>query len=122
MRILLSTYGSRRDVDQMEAQAVEFRAHGAEVRVCAPPDKEFAELLARADVTFVPFAKSWRSWAESPSTAEERAPSVGAQDGPAPGTGARATAVAGKIRTDGASVVAKLLLDTTSGERASGSA
>lgn len=76
MRILLSTYGSRGDVEPMVALAVELRALGAEVRMCAPPDREFAELLARADVPLVPFAKSWRSWAESPSTAEERVPSV----------------------------------------------
>lgn len=76
MRILLSTYGSRGDVEPMAALAVELRALGAEVRVCAPPDKEFAELLSRTGVPFVPFAKSWRSWAESPSTAEERVPSV----------------------------------------------
>ncbi len=76
MRILLSTYGSRGDVEPIAALAVELRRLGADVRVCAPPDKEFAELLARAGVPFVPFAKSWRSWAESPSTAEERVPSV----------------------------------------------
>lgn len=76
MRILLSTYGSRGDVEPMAALAVELRALGAQVRVCAPSDKEFAELLARAGVAFVPFAKSWRSWAESLSTAEERVPSV----------------------------------------------
>ncbi len=76
MRVLLSTYGSRGDVEPMAALAVELLGLGADVRVCAPPDKEFAELLARVDVPFVPFAKSWRSWAESPSTAEERVPSV----------------------------------------------
>lgn len=76
MRILLSTYGSRGDVEPMAALAVELRSLGAEVRVCAPPDQEFAELLTRADLPLVPFAKSWRSWAESPSTAEERVPSV----------------------------------------------
>jgi vancomycin aglycone glucosyltransferase len=76
MRILLSTYGSRGDVEPIAALAVELRALGSEVRVCAPPDKEFAELLTRADLQLVPFAKSWRSWAESPSTAEERVPSV----------------------------------------------
>lgn len=76
MRILLATYGSRGDVEPIVALAVKLRALGAEVRVCAPPDKEFAELVARAGLPFVPFAKSWRSWAETPSTAEERVPSV----------------------------------------------
>ncbi len=43
MRVLLSTYGSRGDVEPMAGLAVGLRAPGAEVRVCAPPD--FAELL-----------------------------------------------------------------------------
>ncbi|MGA9692676.1 MAG: glycosyltransferase, partial [Pseudonocardiaceae bacterium] len=45
MRVLLSTYGSRGDVEPMVGLAVRLRALGAEVRVCAPPDEEFAELL-----------------------------------------------------------------------------
>jgi len=51
MRELLSTYGSRRDVEPMVGLAVRLRALGAEVRVCAPPD--FAELLARVGVPLV---------------------------------------------------------------------
>lgn len=39
-----------------------------------------------------------------------------AQDGPAPQTRARATAVAGTIRTDGAAVAATLLVDAGSRE------
>ena len=50
MRALLSTYGSRGDVEPMVGLAVQLRALGAEVRMCAPPDNEFAELLARVDV------------------------------------------------------------------------
>ncbi len=45
MRVLLSTYGSRGDVEPMVGLAVRLRALGAEVRVWAPPD--FAELLPR---------------------------------------------------------------------------
>ena len=44
MRVLLSTYGSRGDVEQLVGLAVRLRALGAEVRVCAPPD--CAEQLA----------------------------------------------------------------------------
>ena len=51
--------------------AVQLRALGAEVRVCAPPDEEFAELLAGVGVPLVPFGRPWRSWVR-PSTAEER--------------------------------------------------
>ena len=43
MRGLLSTYGLRGDVEALAGLAVRLRALGAEVRVCAPPDKEFAE-------------------------------------------------------------------------------
>ena len=53
MRVLLSTYESHGVVEPMVGLAVRLRAHGAEVRVCAPPDKEFAELLARAGVPLV---------------------------------------------------------------------
>jgi len=192
MRVLLSTYGSRGDVEPMVALAVRLRELGAEVRVCAPPDEEFVELLAGVDVPLMPFGRAWRSW-ERPSTAEERsrrvaefiaaqydtvaaavvecdvllatgmshfvagsvaeklaiphgyatfAPMVldglfaqdwnAAHDGPAPTTKslsaalskaltpetrARATDMAGAIRTDGAAVAATLLLDAVSRER-----
>ena len=71
MRVLLSTYGSRGDVEPIVALAVQLQALGAEVRMCAPPDKEFTDLLTREDVPLVPFDKPWRSW-ERPPTAEER--------------------------------------------------
>lgn len=76
MRVLLATYGSRGDVEPVVALAVRLRELGAEVRVCAPPDEEFTELLARVGVPLAPFGKTWRSWAEGPSTAEERVVSV----------------------------------------------
>ena len=41
MRVLLSTYGSRGDVEPMAGLAVQLRALGAEVRLCAPPDKDY---------------------------------------------------------------------------------
>ena len=62
MRVLLSTYGSRGDVEPMVGLAVQLRALGAEVRVCAPPDEEFVELLAGVGVPLVPFGRPWRSW------------------------------------------------------------
>ncbi|MDN3239528.1 glycosyltransferase [Glycomyces tritici] len=54
MRVLLSTYGSRGDVEPMAALAVRLRALGATAIVCAPPDPEFARLLADADVPAAP--------------------------------------------------------------------
>jgi vancomycin aglycone glucosyltransferase len=71
MRALLSSYGSRGDVEPMVALAVELQALGADVRMCAPPDEDFRQLLARAGVPVVPFGRPWRSW-ERPPTAEER--------------------------------------------------
>jgi vancomycin aglycone glucosyltransferase len=71
MRVLVTTYGSRGDVEPMVALAVELRVLGADVRMCAPPDEEFTELLSRAGVPSVPFDRPWRSW-ERPPTAEER--------------------------------------------------
>jgi vancomycin aglycone glucosyltransferase len=71
MRVLLSTYGSRGDVEPIVALAVQVQALGADVRMCAPPDEEFTELSARAGVSLVPFDRPWRSW-ERPPTAEER--------------------------------------------------
>ena len=58
MRVLLTTWGSRGDVEPIAALAVQLRALGAEVRVCAPPD--FADLLARVGVPMVPLGKSVR--------------------------------------------------------------
>ena len=51
MLVLLSTYGSRGDVEPMVGLAVRLRPLGAEVRMCAPPD--FAEPLARVGVPLV---------------------------------------------------------------------
>ena len=63
MRVLLSTYGSRGDVEPLVGLAVPLRELGAEVRVCAPPDEEFAELLAGVGVPLVPFGRSVRALA-----------------------------------------------------------
>jgi vancomycin aglycone glucosyltransferase len=61
MRVLLSTYGSRGDVQPLAGLAVRLRALGAEVAVCAPPDEDFAELLARVGVPLVPAGSSVRA-------------------------------------------------------------
>ncbi|MFG3342910.1 nucleotide disphospho-sugar-binding domain-containing protein [Glycomyces sp. NPDC048151] len=60
MRVLISTYGSRGDVEPMAALAVALRALGAEAVVCAPPDPEFARLLAAADMPMVPAGRPVR--------------------------------------------------------------
>ncbi|MCQ4118602.1 glycosyltransferase [Rhodococcus tibetensis] len=60
MRVLLSTYDSRGGVEPLLAFAVQLRALGAEVRVCAPPDEEFAERLADVGVPLVPVGRPLR--------------------------------------------------------------
>ncbi len=61
MRVLLSSWGSRGDIEPLAALALRLRELGAEVRVCAPPDEEFTALFARVDVTPIPLGPSTRS-------------------------------------------------------------
>jgi vancomycin aglycone glucosyltransferase len=61
MRVLLSTYDSRGGVEPLVGLAVQLRALGAEVRICAPPDDEFAERVAGFGVPLVPFGESVRA-------------------------------------------------------------
>jgi vancomycin aglycone glucosyltransferase len=58
MRVLLSTYGGRGDVEPVVALAVALRKLGAEVRVCAPPDR--AERLVELGVPLVPLGQPVR--------------------------------------------------------------
>ena len=59
MRVLLSTYGGRGDVEPLVGLAVRLRELGAQVRVCAPPD--WAERLAQFGVPLVPIGPSVRA-------------------------------------------------------------
>ena len=71
MRVLLSTYGSRGDVEPLVGLAVRLRALGGQVRVCAPPD--FAERLAEVGVPLVPVGRPVRplvTGATPPSAAD----------------------------------------------------
>jgi len=61
MRVLLTTWGSRGDVEPIAGLAARLLELGAEVRVAAPPDEEFVELLGRAGVPLVPLGPSVRS-------------------------------------------------------------
>ncbi|MFF8729218.1 glycosyltransferase [Streptomyces sp. NPDC015171] len=73
MRVVLSTWGSRGDVEPVAGLAVRLRELGAEVRVCAPPDQEFAALLDRVGVPLVPLGPTVRSvvGGERPPTTED---------------------------------------------------
>ncbi|MFI9155327.1 glycosyltransferase [Streptomyces sp. NPDC053367] len=66
MRVLLSTFGSRGDVEPLAALAARLRELGADVRVCAPPDGEFADLLAQVGVEHVPLGPSVRALVTRP--------------------------------------------------------
>jgi vancomycin aglycone glucosyltransferase len=70
MRVLLATYGSRGDVEPLIGLAVRLRALGAEVRVCASPDEEFATLLAGVGLPLVPVGRPMGSMAPPASSGE----------------------------------------------------
>ncbi|WP_253809196.1 glycosyltransferase [Nocardia amikacinitolerans] len=79
MRVVLSTFGSRGDVEPLVGLAVRLRELGAEVRVCAPPDEDFARRLAGVGVPVAPVGRSARAMTtEAPASANlsERAAEV----------------------------------------------
>jgi vancomycin aglycone glucosyltransferase len=61
MRVLLSAWGSRGDIEPLAGLASALRELGADVRACVPPDEEFAALLARAGATVILLGPSTRS-------------------------------------------------------------
>ncbi|WP_259407833.1 glycosyltransferase [Streptomyces akebiae] len=61
MRVLLANYDSRGGVEPLVGLAVRLRELDAEVRVCAPPDEEFARRLAGVGVPLVPFGRPVRA-------------------------------------------------------------
>jgi vancomycin aglycone glucosyltransferase len=61
MRVLLSAWGSRGDVEPLAALALRLRELGAEVRVAAPPDEEYVALLSRVGLPLIPLGPSVRS-------------------------------------------------------------
>ncbi|MGW3103881.1 glycosyltransferase [Streptomyces sp. NPDC001100] len=61
MRVLLTTWGSRGDVEPVAGLAARLLELGAEVSVAAPPDEEFVELLDRAGVPLLPLGPTVRS-------------------------------------------------------------
>ncbi|KND41879.1 MULTISPECIES: glycosyltransferase [Streptomyces] len=72
MRVLLANYDSRGGLEPLLGLAVRLRELGVEVRVCAPPDEEFARRLAGVDVPLVPFGRPVRALmtAATPPTAD----------------------------------------------------
>ncbi|TGT91445.1 glycosyltransferase, partial [bacterium M00.F.Ca.ET.155.01.1.1] len=82
---MLSTYGSRGDVEPLAALGAALQAHGVEARVSAPGDDEFAALAARAGVAFAPAFAPVREWAKEmvnrsrSATPEDRARLISGQ-------------------------------------------
>jgi vancomycin aglycone glucosyltransferase len=77
MRVLLSTYGSRGDVEPLAALGVALQSRGAEVVVSAPADQEFIDLLARAGVPLAPAFMPVRDWIASAQKAPADIPTYG---------------------------------------------
>ncbi|MBO1419529.1 glycosyltransferase [Streptomyces sp. FH025] len=71
MRVVLSTYGSRGDVQPLAGLAVRLRELGAQARVCAPPDEEFAQRLAAVGVELVPVGDPVRPLVSGPRPGPE---------------------------------------------------
>lgn len=67
MRALLSTIGSRGDVQPLLALAIQLRRLGHEARLCAPPD--FAELAREHALPFAPVGPRVRTATADPATA-----------------------------------------------------
>ncbi|MQY08713.1 glycosyltransferase [Actinomadura macrotermitis] len=61
MRVLLTSWGSRGDIEPLAGLAVALQDLGAEAVVCAPPEDDFTALLDRAGVPMVPFGPTVRS-------------------------------------------------------------
>jgi vancomycin aglycone glucosyltransferase len=61
MRVLLTAWGSRGDIEPLAGLAFALRELGAEVRACVPPDEEFAALFDRVGATLIPLGPSTRS-------------------------------------------------------------
>ncbi|MDT7578803.1 MAG: vancomycin aglycone glucosyltransferase [Pseudonocardiales bacterium] len=77
MRVLLSTWGSRGDVEPLLGLALELRAQDADVRMCAPPD--FAERVAEVGVPFVTMGFAVRELVASKPAPTEVAAALVAQ-------------------------------------------
>jgi vancomycin aglycone glucosyltransferase len=81
MRVLLTTFGSRGDVQPLLALGVALRALGADASVCAPPDEEFQRLFAAAGVPLLPAFTTVRDWIAQmiPKRATIKLPELAAQ-------------------------------------------
>ncbi|MFF7586233.1 glycosyltransferase [Kitasatospora purpeofusca] len=112
MRVVLSTYGSRGDVEPLLGLAVRLRGLGADVRLCAPPDEEFAARSAALGVPLVPVGDAVRPLVTGAAPAPTDFPTRVARL-----TAASYEAVLGQAAAGGA-VVATGLFPSAAGARA----
>ncbi len=62
MRVLLTSFGSRGDVEPVAALGARLNDLGVEALACVPPDEEFEAVLTRAGVRLVPGFRALRPW------------------------------------------------------------
>ncbi|GGV34369.1 glycosyl transferase [Kitasatospora herbaricolor] len=75
MRVLLTAYGSRGDVEPLVAVAMRLRDLGVDVRMCTPPD--FAELFDSVGLPMVPIGEPARPFVTGVLTGKVQAPAEG---------------------------------------------
>src|SRR6202049_569728 len=73
MRVLLSTIGSRGDVQPLVALALQLRELGQDVRLCAPPD--FRDWIDSLGIPFVAIGPEVRGTAKSSASVARARPS-----------------------------------------------
>jgi vancomycin aglycone glucosyltransferase len=83
MRVLLSTYGSRGDVQPLVALGLALQAIGVEALISAPADAEFVELLERESLPLAPAFMPVRLWIAQAKQSGLRLPQVAAKMVPA---------------------------------------
>jgi UDP:flavonoid glycosyltransferase YjiC (YdhE family) len=83
MRVLLSTYGSRGDVQPLVALGLALQSKGVEALVSAPADAEFVELVEREAVPLAPAFMPVRQWIEQAKQSGLRLPQLAAKMVPA---------------------------------------
>ena len=79
MNILLSTFGSRGDVEPMAALAAALRGLGAKAAVCAPADPEFLRLLDRVEIPLAPAFMPVRAFVDLARRSQWRLPQTAAE-------------------------------------------
>ncbi|MEU4194903.1 glycosyltransferase [Kribbella sp. NPDC026611] len=73
MKVVLTAWGSRGDVEPLTGLAVALQKLEVEVRLCVPADDEFTDLLASLDLPLVPLGPTAKSVVSGSTPPAERA-------------------------------------------------